>query len=509
MGKIWVKLFKSNNKHYCYDVTTNHIMRIDEVLYDLLAEYNFSNKLPVFKKLIKKHPENLISQAISVADQFNQDKGGFGFKKKMTLRFPFSKDQYRHALENCVNHVVLNLTENCNFRCRYCKYSGSYPNSRPHSAKSMKWNTIQAAIDFLVEHSSYIIEKSKKDLVVGFYGGEPLLEKHKIRQAVDYIKNKYHKIFSRFRFSMTTNGSLLDEKMIHFFADHNFALLISLDGPKLLHDRYRISSDGNGSYDKIIANIDLIRKIAPEYFKNKVGFSTVIAPEFHLKDVVDYFSTHFDGDNRVCLFSMVDEKETNFFTPFDMKTEWNHLRREEERLKEEYKQVIVAGNEDNILSSLFGDNIHDIHKRQLRPISDSAFPNGICLPGLQKLFIDTDGYLHFCEKINWEFNIGHIDSGFEVDKIFSYVAQYIESTNHCKHCWAIRFCKECFLSSIDNNTFSREKKKANCRIERKRLLKSMKHYVEVLEENKDALQQESKEENREISEFVFEMLKNN
>lgn len=503
---IWVELFKDRQKHYCYDVTTNHIMRIDQVLFNVLKIYNYSNSDEVIDRLKIIHPLTDIFKAIESIDIFSKNQGGFALKRNINLRFPFSKSQYNKALQRMVNHLVLNLTENCNYRCRYCKYTGSYSSDQLHGQKSMSWDIARKSIDFLVSNASYILENTDKELVVGFYGGEPLLEKGMIRKTIAYISKEYKPLLPRFRFSMTTNASLLDEEMIRLLNQHAFTLLISLDGPEMINDRYRIHIDGKGTYDTVIKKIDLIRKISPQFFEHKVGFSIVISPGFQLKDVIDYFRTTFDGNNRVFLFSMVDDKGTNFFDTFDMRREWRYLRKDQHRLKKVYKKLKTSGQEDVILNALFDNDIAAIHKRQLRPLQGDVFPNGICFPGLQKLFVDTDGNFHFCERINWRFSIGNVNQGFDVEKIYSYIDQYISSTGNCKYCWALRFCKECFLSSIKDDQFSRDQKKTHCFRNRKRILKNLKDYVEMMEINRGVFDHTNPEKTFDLFQHLFQCI---
>lgn len=485
--KIWVKLFRQNNNYYCYDVTSNNIMGINKALYDILKNYDYNNREEVLDQFNGKYKRKEIIAALATINNFNKEKNGFALRKEIKLKFPFTKSEYDKALKNLLNHLVLNLTEECNFRCKYCKFSGRYSHARKHTPQSMSWETVKRTIDFFIENSCHIVKNTNIDLVLGFYGGEPLLESSKIFKSIEYIKDEYREIFPRFRYSITTNGSLLSKEIIKKLIAHNFTILISLDGPENIHDRYRTFANGKCTYDTVIDKLDLIKQIDNDYFEKKIGFSIVFSPEFYIKEVVDYFRNNYFGKNRVYLFSIVDEKDTNFFDSFDMKSEWSKFLSDERELFDEYKECkLTKKKEDAILFSLFDNNISGIHNRRLYDIQDEIFPNGICLPGLQKTFVDTKGNLHFCEKINWKFSIGNIYKGLDVEKIFFLINEYIKTTNNCKYCWAVRFCKECFLSSIKDDCFSIKEKKKHCKAKRKEILKYLKDYVIIMERNPGA-----------------------
>jgi uncharacterized protein len=349
----------------------------------------------------------------------------------------------------------------------------------------MEWSTIKKAIDFLIKNASYILRNTNRELVLGFYGGEPLIEYNNIFKAINYLEANYKDIFNRCRFSLTTNGSLFNKEIIKKFIEYNFSLLVSLDGPKEIHDRYRVFPNNNGSFDLIKKNLELIRRIDENYFKEKVGFSIVLAPEFDLEKVYNYFKSENFSEKRVYMISEVDSDETNFFKQFNLTEEWKKLKMQENFLKRMYISNRISNIRDVLLMNLFEGSISDIHSRIPSIMPYEVYPNGVCLPGLQKIFVDTYGNFHLCEKINWSFSIGNVDEGFDIEKIFNLINNYIRTTNNCNNCWAIRFCKDCYLSSLKENRFSREKKKEYCKRRKKSLLVGLKDYVYIMERNQN------------------------
>lgn len=148
--------------------------------------------------------------------------------------------------------LTLQVTQQCNLRCEYCAYSGMYEN-RVHSNKKMTFETAKKAIDFFIEHS-----RETKQLSFGFYGGEPLLMFPLIKQCMEYIEDSIEG--KEILYSITTNGTLLNDEIVDFFAEHNVFLSISLDGAKKDHDRHRKFVSGEGSFDLIMNNIERLKK---------------------------------------------------------------------------------------------------------------------------------------------------------------------------------------------------------------------------------------------------------
>lgn len=507
-SNLWIKIFEAGEKIYCYDIATNNIMEVDEVMRYALEHYcDSESKDEILHKTKKLFPVEKINEAFDQIESYRESHGGFRPKKDLKLNFPFSKGEYKALTDNLVRHIILNITEDCNFRCSYCKFTGGFDFSRRHSKRSMPWEVVKKSIDFLVDGASYYLKETDSDIVLGFYGGEPLIEADKIFDAIEYIKSEYKSLFPRFRFSLTTNCSCLTEPVIRKLIDYDTSLLLSLDGPKELNDRYRLTQSGSGSFDVIQEAINRIKKIDSEYFKKHVGFSSVCSPEYRLREVLDYFRSQFPEGNRVFRISTVNIYDTDFFDNFDLDAERKKLQEDEVDLLEEYIQKKIRGEKDGILASIFDQGLNRIHKRYVLQIPEKIFPNGICLPGLQRILIDTDGNFHICEKIEWNRPIGNLEDGFDIDSIFSLIEQYIDSTGgDCTDCWAVRFCSDCYLSAIDGADFSREVKKKKCRSTRNSILKDMQAYVRIMEQNPQAFAMKREEEKDNVMREAFKFL---
>ena len=236
-------LVKSPTKKYCYDGNKGKLFEIDEDVYSYLND----------------------------AGEWNDEVGQ---KIKQIRAQGFLLDEYPTKIEHgetknieyhltCkVSSIILQLTQECNFRCTYCIYSeDSSPYQRTHSSLEMTEEQAERAVDFLFENS-----RDVRLVNIGFYGGEPLLRFDLIRHIVDYVNENYYG--KKVTYAITTNGSLLTDEVINFFIEHNIRPMISFDGPKEIHDKYRhFAHNGKGTYDAVISRLDYIKNYYPEFFK--------------------------------------------------------------------------------------------------------------------------------------------------------------------------------------------------------------------------------------------------
>jgi len=163
----------------------------------------------------------------------------------------------RYVLRTGILQLTLGITEDCNFRCNYCVFSDNYEYSRNHSKKYMNFPIAKKAIDYYFS----LLEEGKKynplrSPSVGFYGGEPLLNFELIKKCVEYIEGEYKNW--KTRYTLTTNGSLLDKEKIDWLVVHDFTIAISLDGPENEHNRLRVYSNGGGTYRDVMKNVNII-----------------------------------------------------------------------------------------------------------------------------------------------------------------------------------------------------------------------------------------------------------
>jgi uncharacterized protein len=163
--------------------------------------------------------------------------------------------QINNEIFPLINNMELILTNRCNLACRYCFEAGS---AHTKTLADMPKSTIIKALDMFVDYS-----RGSNELSLTLFGGEPTLSFKNIKLAVEYIEQKLVNSGKKINFDMTSNGVLLSQEMIEYFSHHNIKVLLSIDGLKSSHDRYRIKRNNHGSYDAVMKNLPLLKKKQP------------------------------------------------------------------------------------------------------------------------------------------------------------------------------------------------------------------------------------------------------
>lgn len=445
--KAFIHCFSTNNHYYVYDVNTNSILRINKEIYVKLNEHTDIETL-LDDKIVQMREQGFLRSNNPL----------------IKIEHPLT-DTLKSQLENNVELLILQVTQNCNFRCEYCVYSGSYVN-RVHSKKRMSLETAKKAVDFYYNHC-----KNTKSAQIGFYGGEPLLEIELIKEIVEYSKILFRG--KEIIFNMTTNASLLDDDKIDFLATNNFNLTISLDGPENVQNSGRkFAGSLSGTYQVVIDNIAKIEERHPEYIKN-ISFNAVLGTDSNFLDSSNYFTFDYRPNNLVTAVNVSDkdaidpimysdEFRLNYFYEVFKSYLWGLDRIEEQDVSKLVRSYIKTIKTD----------IHD--RLQLNTIRTiKCHPSGPCLAGVNRLFVTVEGDFFPCERVNETskaYNIGNLDEGFWYDKSYELLNIGKLTERECRECWAINFCNCCAAGIEEGDKLSRKKRLEKC--------KSNKHVVE-------------------------------
>lgn len=387
-----------------------------------------------------------------------------------------------------LSQIILKVTDRCNFHCSYCCFSESCDNDfAACDPPDMSFSIATKTIDYLIRirNSSPIMRRDDK-IRIGFYGGEPLLNRPLIFDIVNYIDKRYSD--KNISFSVTTNLSLLNDSVLNFLYRHNFRLLISLDGPENEHNKCRVDKLGNGTFEKVYNNVQRIIRQYPKYFKERVRFCCVYTNYHDIEKIGDFFDR-----NKWCNQLIIDQAiKTN--DEFSAKMDKRNLRiiaDNQEKIRTIGKQFIMSFINrrhfspfaDKICASSFDSYSSRINKN-FHEILDS-YQNGSvlpCFPGETKIFVIPDGSFHICEKINNHFPIGDYISGINRESVNRICSSYYESViKKCLTCCAINSCRYCFASNSIRDEFIVGKE---CEEKRKKLPFILSDYVTLMEEDR-------------------------
>ena len=239
-----VHQYKLNGYNIVLDTASGSVHIVDDVAYDIIALYQTTDKAAIISQIMEKYKD---TPDVSVAEieECLDDIKALCENEKL-----FSEDKYEKLAteyknnSNIIKALCLHIAHTCNLNCSYCFASqGKYQGERA----LMSFEVGKQAFDFLIAHSG-----TRRNLEVDFFGGEPLMNWDVVVKLVEYARSIEKEHNKNFRFTLTTNGVLLDDEKIEFLNKNMSNVVLSLDGRPEIHDHFRKDYQGNGSYDVIL-----------------------------------------------------------------------------------------------------------------------------------------------------------------------------------------------------------------------------------------------------------------
>lgn len=475
MDSLLIKKIKTAGGHYVYDTWTNEILAVDAAVYRLLPDGPGST--PAQEATGNGEGRKALGEILEAR------RSGY-FRERSPTVSSFSESAIDDSLRNLVvkgpDHLILNTTERCNLRCRYCSFSGAYEGNRVHSERVMEEPVLKAALDWYLAHR-------RDEYSIGFYGGEPLFDFPLMEKAVRYAGERRGK---RVTYRLTTNGTLLRETTCRFLVDNDFRLMVSLDGPRPVHDRFRVTPGGKGSFEALWNGLMRLRSMAPDYFARRVAYNVVAASPVELVKIHEFMEEHpqFFHDHMITVSRVNPYPSCLPEEPADQGRDGN-LAAQREALFETFRDKLLSGaaGPENFPFALFKSDFADMHQRVMSTMRDVIPSNGQCVPGDPKCFVSTDGILHMCERVGDSMPIGTVWKGLDTRVIGDFLRDYDRFfAEACTRCWAVRLCHKCFVTMRHGNVFSRERMEEFCRSNLRRWGWVLEKYCEIREMKADA-----------------------
>ena len=239
-----IHCYQLNGYNIVLDVYSGSVHVVDDLAYDVISMYEGHSAGEIVAAMLEKysgHPEVTEGEIRAVLESVEDLKA----KGKL-----FAPDAYEHlafdfkARNTVIKALCLHVAHTCNLTCEYCFASqGKYQGERA----LMSFEVGKQALDFLIAHSG-----SRRNLEVDFFGGEPLMNWDVVKRLVAYGREQEKIHNKKFRFTLTTNGMLIDDDVIEFANKEMHNGVLSLDGRKEVHDSLRKTASGKGSYDIIV-----------------------------------------------------------------------------------------------------------------------------------------------------------------------------------------------------------------------------------------------------------------
>ena len=399
------------------DVASGSVHSVDDVAYDLIALYEGAGRDEVIERVFAMHGDKCSREEIaSIYDDVTALKESGKLFSEDTFRPMAGTLKARTA--GVVKALCLHVAHTCNLNCSYCFASqGKYHGDRA----VMSLEVGKRALDFLIENSG-----TRRNLEVDFFGGEPLLNFEVVKELVAYARSIEQVNGKHFRFTLTTNGLLIDDDVIDFCNREMSNVVLSLDGRREIHDRFRVDYAGKGSWDRIVP---LFRKLVDarggkNYYMR--GTFTHANPDF-LQDVrvmLDLGFNELSMEPVVCApddpSALTEEDKAIVYEQYEQLAQLMLERDEQGKPFTFYHYMIDLTGGPCIYKRISG-----------------------CGSGTEYMAVTPWGDLYPCHQFvgEPEFKLGDIWQGVTNTAVQSqFAAVNVYAHEQCRDCWARLYC---------------------------------------------------------------------
>lgn len=315
--------------------------------------------------------------------------------------------------------VVLNVNTGCNLGCSYCYKEDLVAAS---DGEKMDFETAKKSIELLLKEGD-----KRERLNVVFFGGEPLTNLPLIKRVVDYAEARCAEVGKVVDFSMTTNATMLTEEIVDYLDAHRFSIAVSMDGPKKVHDRHRLTVGGKGTYDVVTRKVKMLlsrytsRPIGARVTLS-AGNTQVVETQRHLKDELGFFEVGY---------APVTSSDNAFY----------NLSGPE--LAEVFEQMKALGREYEA-AALKGENTGFSNMHQLMTdLYEGTRKSLPCGAGLGMLAVDKEGGLNLCHRFTGSDvpTYGNVDDGIDKPALGQFLADASDRAD--KGCGSCRIRNLC------------------------------------------------------------------
>ncbi len=441
--------YKQGSLNIVLDVFSGSIHLVDDIAYDIIALYETASKEEIVSKILDTYEGKEGVNEEEILDCLSQIEE---LKAEGRLFSPdnFSKmaGHLKEKTSNVVKALCLHIAHTCNLNCSYCFASqGKYHGERA----VMSFEVGKRALDFLIENSG-----DRTNLEVDFFGGEPLMNFDVVKQLVAYARSVEKAAGKNFRFTLTTNGVLIDDDVIDFANKEMSNVVLSLDGRKEIHDRFRVDYAGNGSWEKIVPKFQRLvdSRDGKNYYMR--GTFTHANPDFlnDIKVMLDLGFNELSMEPVVCA-----ENDPSALTEEDISVVLGQYEELAELMLERQR----AGKPFTFyhyMIDLTGGPC--IYKR----ISG-------CGSGTEYMAVTPWGDLYPCHQFvgDEKFRLGDIWEGVTNKEIQSeFKACNVYSHPECENCWAKLYCSGgCAANAYHATGSISGVYESGCRLFRKRM----------------------------------------
>ena len=437
--------YQKKGLNFVLDVNSGAVHLLDDISYAVsgLLDENMGDTCP--QGIIDALPDYTADEIREAYDEL------YELKKAGQL---FAQDDYidvsRYIPVNApVKALCLHVAHDCNLRCKYCFAStGDFGQGR----KIMPPEIAKKAIDFVIARSGV-----RHNIEVDFFGGEPLMAWDTVTQTVDYARSLEEKYNKKFRFTITTNGLLLDEDKRKYINENMDNCVLSLDGRREVNDEFRKTVAGTGSYDTIVPKF---KALVDERDPNLDYYARGTFTSHNLDFAEDVLSIADAGFDRLsvepvtadpgCGYDLTEDDLPKIEAEYDRLTDIMLERKKEGKPFTFFHFMVDLDQGPCVVKRLRG-----------------------CGAGYEDVAVTPDGDIYPCHQFvgKDEFKQGSVlDQSFNMDIAQKFAGMNIYSRPKCQKCWAKFYCSGgCSAANYNMNHDMNDSYDLGCEMERKRL----------------------------------------
>lgn len=409
-----VHQYKMGGYNIVIDVNSGAIHVVDDMTYDMIEMYESSDKDSIFAEMAKRYPD----QTDEIAEAWDE------IAELIAAEELFTKDSYEPYITDfakrptVVKALCLHIAHDCNLACQYCfAEEGEYHGKR----ELMSYEVGRKALDFLVANSG-----NRRNLEVDFFGGEPLMNFQVVKDLVAYGRSLEETHDKKFRFTLTTNGVLLNDDIMEFANQEMGNVVLSIDGRKEVHDRMRPFRKGAGSYDLIVPKF---QKFADSRHQEK----------YYVRGTFTHNNLDFSKD--VLHLADLGFKQISVEPVVAQETDSYAIREEDlPQLMEEYENLALEmvkrhGTKDDF------NFFHFMIDLEGGPCVAKRLSG--CGSGTEYLAVTPTGDLYPCHQFvgNTDFLMGNVDDGVvNTDLRDEFKSCNVYAKDKCRECFARFYC---------------------------------------------------------------------
>ncbi len=441
-----VHTFYLNGYYIALDVNSGAVHVLDELTYKILNKFS--------DKLDENCPEWLVEEFSSEASESEIKEIYSELLSLQNAGQLFSEDDYERF--TCmmkgapIKSMCLHISHDCNLRCKYCFAStGDFGKGR----KLMPVETGKKAIDFLLGN--------RHNLELDFFGGEPLMNWDAVKEIIAYARSKEEEYNKKFRFTVTTNGMLLNDESIDFINEEMSNVVLSLDGRKCVNDAMRVTEGGRGSYDVFVPKFQkLVEKRRNGKYKEYYARGTFTKNNLDFANDVYHIADDLGFDQLSVEPVIADPSEPYALTEEDLP-----------RIYEEYEKLAVEmirrKKEEGGCFNFF----HFMIDLDQGPCAIKRLRGCGC--GNEYVSVTPDGDIYPCHQFvgHDEWKMGNLeDETLDLEMKDKFACSNIYTKDGCKDCWCKFYCSGgCNANNYSFNKDINKPVKLSCDIERKRV----------------------------------------